>query len=39
MKSLKIPKGSLEAVGQRRSDNTMTKGRRTKGQTLQKTKD
>jgi len=30
---LKIPKGSSEAVNRRGTDNTMTKRKRTKGQT------
>jgi hypothetical protein len=41
-KSLKIPKGQYESVNQRRTDNTMTKRKRTKGQTMvttQTTKD
>ena len=33
MKSLKIPKGQSEFVYRRRTDNTMTKGKSTKGQT------
>ena len=33
MKSLKIPKGQSESVYRRRTDNTMTKGKSTKGQT------
>ena len=32
-KSLKIPKGYSEAVNRRRTDNTMTNRKRTKGQT------
>jgi hypothetical protein len=45
MKSLKIPKGQSESVNRRRTDNTMTKRKWTKGQTtifktrIQKTKD
>jgi len=31
--SLKIPKGSSESVNRRRTDNTMAKRKRTKGQT------
>ena len=33
-KSLKIPKGWSEAVNQRRTDKTMAKIKRTKGQTM-----
>jgi hypothetical protein len=33
-KSLKIPKGQSETVYQRRTDNTMVKRKRTKGQTM-----
>jgi len=33
MKNLKIPKGNADYVGQIRSDNTMAKRKRTKGQT------
>ena len=32
-KSLKIPKGQSESVYRRRTDNTMAKGKSTKGQT------
>ena len=32
-KSLKIPKGYSESVNRRRTDNTMAKRKRTKGQT------
>ena len=32
-KSLKIPKGQSESVYRRRTDNTMVKGKSTKGQT------
>jgi hypothetical protein len=32
-KSLKIPKGQYESVNQRRTDNTMAKRKRIKGQT------
>ena len=32
-KSLKIPKGHLESFNRNRTDNTMTKGKKTKGQT------
>jgi hypothetical protein len=33
MKRLKIPKGQSESIYRRRTDNTMAKGKSTKGQT------